>query len=162
MTPRLAHQAPLSMGFNRQEQWSGLPFPPPEDLPDPGSDLHLCLQHWQMNSFTTEPSGNPSGTILHVNFLIHEQNVGKSDIVWFLKLRLRDLEDLAFVKQLLPWDCHGVREPCRCYWRMRENWLKGTWERPSWSIYSIQAIRVLPGSISGRTTQVNPRKTAEL
>ena len=30
------HQAPLSMGFPRQENWSGLPFPPPEDLPDPG------------------------------------------------------------------------------------------------------------------------------
>ena len=31
-----AHQAPLSMGFSRQEYWGGLPFPPPEDLPDPG------------------------------------------------------------------------------------------------------------------------------
>ena len=31
-----AHQAPLSMGFSRQEQWSGLPFPSPGDLPDPG------------------------------------------------------------------------------------------------------------------------------
>ena len=33
---RLAYQAPLSMGFSRQEYWSGLPFPSPEDLPDPG------------------------------------------------------------------------------------------------------------------------------
>ena len=32
----IAHQAPLSMGFSRQEYWSGLPFPPPGDLPDPG------------------------------------------------------------------------------------------------------------------------------
>ena len=31
----VAHQAPLSMGFPRQEYWSGLPFPFPEDLPDP-------------------------------------------------------------------------------------------------------------------------------
>ena len=31
-----AHQAPLSMGFSRQEHWSGLPCPPPGDLPDPG------------------------------------------------------------------------------------------------------------------------------
>ena len=30
------HQAPLSMGFSRQEYWSGLPCPPPGDLPDPG------------------------------------------------------------------------------------------------------------------------------
>ena len=32
----VAHQAPLSMGFFRQEYWSGLPFPPLGDLPDPG------------------------------------------------------------------------------------------------------------------------------
>ena len=31
-----ALQAPLSMGFSRQEYWSGLPCPPPGDLPDPG------------------------------------------------------------------------------------------------------------------------------
>ena len=31
-----AHQAPLSMGFSKQEHWSGLPFPPPGGLPDPG------------------------------------------------------------------------------------------------------------------------------
>ena len=32
----VAHQAPLSMRFSRQEYWSGLPCPPPRDLPDPG------------------------------------------------------------------------------------------------------------------------------
>ena len=32
----VAHQAPLSMGFSRQERWSGLPCPPPGDLPNPG------------------------------------------------------------------------------------------------------------------------------
>ena len=32
----LARQAPLSMGFSRQEYWSGLPLPSPGDLPDPG------------------------------------------------------------------------------------------------------------------------------
>ena len=32
----IAYQAPLSMGFSRQEYWSGLPCPPPEDLPNPG------------------------------------------------------------------------------------------------------------------------------
>ena len=37
MTPwAVAHQAPLSMGFPRQAYWSGLPFPSPGDLPDPG------------------------------------------------------------------------------------------------------------------------------
>ena len=32
----IAHQAPLSMGFSRQEWWIGLPCPPPGDLPNPG------------------------------------------------------------------------------------------------------------------------------
>ena len=32
----VAYQAPLSMGFSRQQYWSGLPFPSPGDLPDPG------------------------------------------------------------------------------------------------------------------------------
>ena len=37
VTPRtIARQAPLSMEFSRQDHWSGLPFSPPTDLPDPG------------------------------------------------------------------------------------------------------------------------------
>ena len=44
----LACQAPLSMGFSRQEYWGGLPCPPPGDLPDPGikpaSPVALALQ----------------------------------------------------------------------------------------------------------------------
>ena len=40
MTPwTVAHQASLSMGFSRQEYWRELPFPPPEDLPNPGIEL---------------------------------------------------------------------------------------------------------------------------
>ena len=35
----VAHQAPLSMGFSRQECWSGLPFPSPGDVPYPGIEL---------------------------------------------------------------------------------------------------------------------------
>ena len=35
----VACQAPLSMGFSRQEYWSGLPCPPPDDLPDSGVEL---------------------------------------------------------------------------------------------------------------------------
>ena len=47
----VAHQAPLSMGFSRQEYWSGLPFPPPGGLLDPGTDPEsLCLLHWQVGS----------------------------------------------------------------------------------------------------------------
>ena len=45
----VAHQAPLSMGFPRQEYWSGLPFPTPGIFPTQGSNPHLlCLLHWQV------------------------------------------------------------------------------------------------------------------
>ena len=44
----VACQAPLSMGFSRQEYWSGLPFPPRGDLPSQASSpCFLCLHHQQ-------------------------------------------------------------------------------------------------------------------
>ena len=47
----VARQAPLSMGFCRQEHWGGLPCPPPGDLPTQGSNLCLLrLLHWQVGS----------------------------------------------------------------------------------------------------------------
>ena len=41
-----AHQAPLSLGFSRQEHWSGLPFPSSRDLLTQGSNPHLLLGKW--------------------------------------------------------------------------------------------------------------------
>ena len=48
-----AHQAPLSMGFSRQEHWSGLPFPSPGDLPDPGIKLASLKSPASAGSFFT-------------------------------------------------------------------------------------------------------------
>ena len=67
----IAHQAPLSMGFFQQKYWSGLPFFPPEYLPDPGieptSPMSLALQ---VDSLPTKPSGKPRpGT--NMKCLIH-------------------------------------------------------------------------------------------
>ena len=45
------------MGFSRQEYWSGLPFPPPGDLPNPGTEPVLSLLHWQVSSLPLAPSG---------------------------------------------------------------------------------------------------------
>ena len=51
-------QAPLSMDFSRPEHWSGLPFPPPGNLPDPGIE-HACPASPALADgfFTTEPPG---------------------------------------------------------------------------------------------------------
>ena len=53
----VAHQAPLSTGFPRQEHWSGLPFPSPGALPDPG--IEPASPALAGGFFTTEPPGNP-------------------------------------------------------------------------------------------------------
>ena len=63
MTPwSEASQAPLSMGFSRQEHWSGLPCPPPGDLPDPGIEAgSLALE---ADSLLSEPPGKPLNRLL--------------------------------------------------------------------------------------------------
>ena len=53
----VACQAPLSMGFSRQEYWSGLPFPSPEDLPDQGIEPESPAL--QADSLTSEPPRRP-------------------------------------------------------------------------------------------------------
>ena len=65
-TPRtVARQAPLSMGFSRQEHWSGLWCPPLGDLPNPGSDLSLwSLLHWQRSSLPLVSSGKSTRDLL--------------------------------------------------------------------------------------------------
>ena len=53
----VVHQAPLSMEFSRQEQWSGLPFPSPRDLPYPG--IKPRSPALQADSLLSEPPGKP-------------------------------------------------------------------------------------------------------
>ena len=64
VTPQtVAHQAPLSIGFSRQECWSGLPSPPPGDLPDPGIEpSSLKSPALAGGFFTTGTPGKPNRT----------------------------------------------------------------------------------------------------
>ena len=57
----VTHQAPLFMGFPRQEYWSGLPFPSPGDLPKPG--IESMYSALASGFFTTEPSGKPKSNL---------------------------------------------------------------------------------------------------
>ena len=57
---RLAHQAPLSVGLSQQECWSGLPFPSPGDLHDPGIESESPTAPALAGGFfTTEPPRRP-------------------------------------------------------------------------------------------------------
>ena len=54
----VAHQMPLSIEFFRQEYWSGLPCPPPGDLPNP--EIEPRSPALQVDSIPSEPRGKPS------------------------------------------------------------------------------------------------------
>ena len=64
----VAHQAALSVGFSRQGPWSGLPCPPPGDLPNPG--IEPKSPALQADSLPAEPQGKPIYNISFMFFLI--------------------------------------------------------------------------------------------
>ena len=66
----IAHQAPLSVGFPKQDNWSGLPFPSAGDLPNPG--IKPGSAALQADALPSEPPGKPivSNTVLHIRNLV--------------------------------------------------------------------------------------------
>ena len=74
------NQAPLFMEFSRQECWSGLPFPSPEDLPHPG--IKLRFSTLQADSLPSEPPGKLfESRALCKSFLILTSEVGKLSLM---------------------------------------------------------------------------------
>ena len=78
----VAHQAPLSTEFSRQEYWSGMPFPSPGDLPDPG--IKPGSPAWQAVSL---PSESPGRNVYKNEF----------DAIFVVFLRTTFLEILAIL-----------------------------------------------------------------
>ena len=64
----VAHQVPLSMEFSRQEYWSGLSFPSPRDLLDPGIEPRSPTL--QADSLPSEPPGKLLSRIGHCNYIV--------------------------------------------------------------------------------------------
>ena len=60
----VAYQAPLSVGFSREEYWSGLPFPSPGDLPNPG--IEPGSPALQADTLPSEPRGRDYYYIIHI------------------------------------------------------------------------------------------------
>ena len=80
----VAHQAPPSMEFSRQEYWSGLPFPSPGDLLDPG--IEPGSPAWQAGSL---PSESPGKSFLHILSYI------------FFKMFLKSIQVKKYIKTLV-------------------------------------------------------------
>ena len=70
----VAHQAPPSMGFSRQEYWSGLPFPSPGDLPNPGIEPGSPVL--QADALPSEPPGKSKYKINIHEFTLISLNDG--------------------------------------------------------------------------------------
>ena len=75
----VAYQASLSMGFSRQEYWSGLPFPSPGDLPDSG--IEPGSPALETDVLTSEPPGKPSRSLL-VNYSEEAMAPHSSTLAW--------------------------------------------------------------------------------
>ena len=69
----VAHQAPLAMGISRQGYWSGLPFPSPGELPDPGIESRSATL--QADSLPTEPPGKPYMHMRHIDMLSAKKGI---------------------------------------------------------------------------------------
>ena len=84
----VAYQAPPSMGFSRQEYWSGLPFPSLEDPPNPG--IKPRSPTLLVDALTSKPPGKPKNTglgslsLLQRIFLTQELNLGLWQCRWIL------------------------------------------------------------------------------
>ena len=68
-------QGPLSMGFSRQEYWSGLPYPPPGNLPDPGIEpTALTSPALSGRFFTTSATWEASNTRIDTKIILKQQH----------------------------------------------------------------------------------------
>ena len=102
-----AHQASLSMGFSRQEYWSGLPCPPPGDLPDPGFEPTSLMSQVPTGRFFITWEDYPQPLQTHVHLLIIEWiEFELFDLIWFgcqqQKNTLQNLESIHTLP-LLAW-----------------------------------------------------------
>ena len=143
----VAHQACLSMGFPRQEYCSGLPFPSPEDLPNPG--IESASPTWQAGSLPTEP---PRNDLIQPNFIC------KDPISKYGHILILD-SNIWTSPVLLPGKSHGRRSLVGCSpW---DCWVGHDWET-SLSLFTFMHWRrkwhptpvFLPGESQGRGSLV--------
>ena len=76
----VAHQAPLSMGFSWREHWSGLPRPPPGDLPHPGIEPESLTSPALASGFFTT---HTTWEAFEDEYRVQSVKVGNKDLIYF-------------------------------------------------------------------------------
>ena len=112
MTPwTVAHQA-LSVGFSRQEYWSGLPCPPPGDLPDPGTEpASLGFPALQAVSLLSEPLVGEEMNVKGIRSSVSSRFLPALVILKLISKfpEVRDEVSLSFPTACYPLQCPGTQ-----------------------------------------------------
>ena len=96
----VAQKAPLSMGFSRQEYWSGLTFPSLGDLPDSGIDSRLLrLLYRQVDYFPLAPPGKPLLIISKISIIMTTATLSRSKMA--LRQQRTALKSTSLVQSML-------------------------------------------------------------
>ena len=121
----VTHQAPLSLGFFRQEYWSWLPYPPPGYLPNAGiKPTSLILLQCQVGSLSLEPPGKPletaqvplNHTYLRIWTRYYVTQTGLVSIhtlFYFLKCSAHTGKDVSSEINCLGQICYSLSRKCR-------------------------------------------------
>ena len=135
MTPwtlLLWRQAPLSMGFSRQEHWTGLPFPSPGDFPDPRIDPTSPVLPDEL--FTTEPLEKPRRKDLMTYNLSMHINQSSHHILWSIMLTSQNYSNsLHFL------ECYSqLRKGNRDIYKLKALKPKSSWRPVNYYIRRLQ------------------------
>ena len=132
----VARQAPLAMGFPRQEYWSPLPFPSPRDLPDPG--IEPGSPAWRADALPSEP---PAGCPWNVSGL----DPGRGPVVEKGTARVAETPESLLGGLSQSWHPARTTRPGRATWAAEETRPSGSTKRLAGRLPPRRCTRLAPG-----------------
>ena len=125
----IAYQAPPSMGFSRQEYWSGLPFPSPGDLPDPG--IEPGSPAFQADALTSEPPVGSSSQLFSWLRFKKEEHSFCDTVKYMVALVAQVLKNLSATWEI--WvQCLGWEDPLGWEDLLQHSCLENPKDRGDW------------------------------